>query len=106
MAFDILLTDLAKGNLKELRAYDRRIILDEIDKQLKDQPTVATRNRKKLETVVPPFEHDPPIWELRVGEYRVFYDVQDSEGTVTIRTVRRKTPDQTTEDLLHERDDA
>ena len=63
------------------------------------KPTVATRNRKRLEVASPSFEHVPPIWELRVGEYRVFYDVDESARTVYVRAVRLKEPHQTTEDI-------
>jgi len=34
---------------------------------------------------VPPFEAVPPIWELRVGNYRVFCDVDDEEQRVYVR---------------------
>lgn len=74
MAFDILFTDLAEQEIKELRAYDRRTIVAEMKKQLEHQPNVETRNRKCLENVVPDFEFDPPLWELRVDEFRIFYD--------------------------------
>jgi len=30
------------------------------------------------------------IWQLRVGDYRVFYDVNDEERLVIIRHVQRK----------------
>jgi len=41
-----------------------------------------------------------PVWQLRVGDYPVFYDVDDSEHTVYIRAVREKKTDQTTEDII------
>lgn len=47
-----------------------------------------TRNRKLLEPLVPDFEAVPPIWELRVGDYRIFYDVCEEEKIVYIRAVR------------------
>jgi mRNA-degrading endonuclease RelE of RelBE toxin-antitoxin system len=40
------------------------------------------------------------VWELRVGTYRVFYDVEESERRVIVRAVRRKLPGNTTEDIL------
>ena len=30
--------------------------------------------------LAPPWEHVPPVWELRVDEYRVFYDVAELAG--------------------------
>jgi len=41
-----------------------------------------------------------PIWELRVGEFRVFYDVDEEAQTVFVRAVRHKPPHKTTEEIL------
>jgi mRNA-degrading endonuclease RelE of RelBE toxin-antitoxin system len=41
-----------------------------------------------------------PIWELRVGEHRVFYDVSPSESVVYVRAVRRKPRGSKTENIL------
>jgi mRNA-degrading endonuclease RelE of RelBE toxin-antitoxin system len=41
-----------------------------------------------------------PIWELRVGEYLVFYDVSPTESVVYVRAVRRKRRGTKTEDIL------
>jgi mRNA-degrading endonuclease RelE of RelBE toxin-antitoxin system len=73
--------------------------VSELKRQLVRQPAVATRNRKRLESVSPAFEHVPPIWQLRIGEYRVFYDVDEAARTVYVRAVRLKEPDQRTEDI-------
>lgn len=106
MAYSVELTALALSNLKAIRAYDRRKIVAEIDQQLPHQPAVETRNRKKLDSLVPDFEHRPPVWELRVGDYRVFYDIDDESETVTVRTVRRKEHGQTTEEITHDADNS
>jgi mRNA-degrading endonuclease RelE of RelBE toxin-antitoxin system len=103
-SFDIQITDLAADELRAIRPYDRRRIVQEIHGQLERQPSVATKNRKRLDSAVPDFEHVPPVWELRVGEFRVFYDVDEAMRTVAIRAVRRKRQDQTTEDIIRERD--
>jgi len=42
----------------------------------------------------------PPVWQLRVGEYRVFYDVDREEMAVYVRAVRLKPPHKTTEEIL------
>ena len=101
MAFDVEFTVSAGRELKVIRASEKRRIVDEIEEQLTEQPAVATRNRKclvgKIETG---FEHIPPLWELRVGEYRVFYDVDSKANKVYVRAVRRKAQGQTTEDIL------
>jgi mRNA-degrading endonuclease RelE of RelBE toxin-antitoxin system len=98
MAYAIELSSLAVTDLKAMRVYDRRRVADAIDAQLQDQPGLETRNRKRLDRLVPEFEHHPPVWELRVGDYRVFYDIDDSAATVYVRTIRRKERGQKTED--------
>ncbi len=77
-----------------------RPILDRIEVQLRYAPTRQSRNRKILVGLVPPWEHVDPVWELRIGEYRVFYDVDESRSTVIIRAIRRKPPHRTTEEIL------
>ncbi len=49
--------------------------------------------------LTPSFDHELPVWELRVGPFRVFYDVQDEEQRVHVRAVRRKEPPQKTKDI-------
>ena len=87
-------------DLKRVRVHDRRRILDSIETQLSHQPTVSTRNRKILVDLTPEWEANPPIWELRVGAYRVFYDVDENQKEVYVRAVREKPPDKRTEDIL------
>ncbi|MFM7571796.1 MAG: type II toxin-antitoxin system RelE family toxin [Snowella sp.] len=98
--YAIEVTDLAIEELSNIRAFERRPILEAIRQQLTYEPTVITRNRKLLESLIPNFESVPPIWELRVGEYRIFYDVDKAEKIVYIRAIRRKTSEQTTEDIV------
>jgi mRNA-degrading endonuclease RelE of RelBE toxin-antitoxin system len=76
IAYSISVAD----DLKALGAPERSHILEEIDVQLIHEPLRGTRNRKILVGLVPPWEHVPPVWELRIGEYRVFYDVDEKRG--------------------------
>jgi mRNA-degrading endonuclease RelE of RelBE toxin-antitoxin system len=99
MAYDIVVHELAIKELESLRAFDQRRVLAEIREQLADQPSVATRRRKCLLDLTPSFEHELPVWELRVAEFRVFYDVAEEEKRVNVRAVRRKQPPQRTEDI-------
>jgi mRNA-degrading endonuclease RelE of RelBE toxin-antitoxin system len=86
--------------LKEVPAAKRTAILDTIEEQLLVEPMRETRNRKILEGVTPPWEHEAALWELRIREFRVFYDVQEEEQCVVIRAIRRKPPHKTTEEIL------
>lgn len=67
--FSIELTDEAERDLAFYRANERKAILDGIVTQLSFEPTVETPNRKRL--------RDSPLatWEVRIGKYRVFYEV-------------------------------
>ncbi len=88
------------GDLKKLRAGHRRRILDEVKQKLSQEPTRLTKHIKQLRRLVPPFEAVPPIWQLRSGDYRVFYDVDEAEQRVFVRALRRKPPHRRTEDIL------
>ena len=59
-----------------------------MDEQLVHQPTVETRNRK-------PMRPNPLApWELRIGNLRVYYDVEeDPEPVVYIRAIGVKERD-------------
>lgn len=65
-----------------LTARQRTIVLDAVDEQLAYQPAVETRNRK-------PMRPNPVApWELRIGDLRVYYDIQEEpEPRVTIVAV-------------------
>ncbi len=84
MAFAIKLSPHARVHIRQLRKRGQRIIVDAITLHLTHQPDLPTQNRKKLQ--------DNPLapWELRVGDYRVFYDVSPESGTVIIVAVGRK----------------
>jgi mRNA-degrading endonuclease RelE of RelBE toxin-antitoxin system len=82
------------------RDSQRRTIDREIQERLRESPCRQTKNRKLLENAPATFEHEPPLWELRVGSFRVFYDVDEADQVVFIRAVREKPPHAETEDVL------
>jgi len=98
--FTILFAESVKEDLKGLRVVDRRKILDLVERRLQGEPGRETGHRKILVGLVPPFDAVPPVWQLSVGEYRVFYDLDDSEKTVYVRAIRRKPPHKTTKEIL------
>jgi len=98
--YEIRIAEDVVRDLKKLSAYHRRMVLYAIEVQLCAEPTTETRNRKQLASLVPPWTAEPPIWELRVGEHRVFYDVSEKERVVDVRAVRKKPPGRTTEEIL------
>ena len=98
--FEIRFAESVEDELRKIQVYYRNRILDSIEEQLTHEPETATRNRKLLENLTPPWQTVAPIWELRVGEYRVFYDVSAAESVVYVRAVRKKPPGTSTEDIL------
>jgi mRNA-degrading endonuclease RelE of RelBE toxin-antitoxin system len=98
--FTIRFSESVVEDLAELRAFDRTYILDEIDNHLAYEPAKQTRNKKILVGLVPPWEHAGPVWELRVGEFRVFYEVADDVSQVSVRAIRHKPPHKTIEEIL------
>ena len=98
--FTVVFAESVKEDFKGLRAHDRRLLLETIEKQLTHTPNVVIKQRKLLHDLVPPFEAIPPIWQLRVGVFRVFYDVSEKERRVYVRAVRRKPPHLKTEEIL------
>lgn len=98
--FTLEYTEGVVDDLKALRTRDRKRVLDKIDEQLIHAPTQESRNKKIVVGLEPPWDHEVPVWELRVGSFRVFYDVNEAEQRVVIRAVREKPPHRTTEDIL------
>jgi mRNA-degrading endonuclease RelE of RelBE toxin-antitoxin system len=100
VVFTICYVESVAEDLAKVRAFERRHLLDQIDRQLSHEPARETRNKKPLRGLTPPWEHETPVWELRVNEYRVFYDVDEAAAQVVVRAVRRKPPHKTTEEIL------
>jgi len=66
----------AEDHLRALTARQQATVLDKVDEQLIHQPAVETRNRK-------PTRPNPLApWELRIGELRVYYDIEDAPNPV------------------------
>lgn len=98
--FEIRFARGVEQDLKALPAFHRTRLLDAMEKHLRDRPTFLARNRKLLVNLIPPWTAEPPIWELRVADYRVFYDVSETEAIVFVRAIRKKPPGKTTGEIL------
>jgi mRNA-degrading endonuclease RelE of RelBE toxin-antitoxin system len=82
--YRIVFTPSADEDLGWFRKTEQRIIVDAIIEQLRHEPMTTTRNRKPL--------RPNPIasWAIRVGEYRVYYDIDSAASLVTVRAVGYK----------------
>jgi mRNA-degrading endonuclease RelE of RelBE toxin-antitoxin system len=86
MDTEIVLSPDALDHLADLPVRDRRLLFDAIELHLSRHPTTVTRRRK-------PLRPNPlASWELRVDQYRVYYQVEhESEvATVTVVAVGKK----------------
>jgi mRNA-degrading endonuclease RelE of RelBE toxin-antitoxin system len=81
MKFDIAFTRTASDHVRSYRKFEQRIIFEAIDEQLSHEPTTETRNRKRLS------ESELSDWELRVQDFRFFYDVL-VEGDVRLVKIK------------------
>jgi mRNA-degrading endonuclease RelE of RelBE toxin-antitoxin system len=84
MAYEISITQEAEDDLAEWRVVDRKRISESILTQFTHQAEVESRHRKRLR------ENPIASWELRVDDFRVFYNVDGETVTVTIVGVGRK----------------
>ncbi|NJO50562.1 MAG: hypothetical protein HC840_15215 [Leptolyngbyaceae cyanobacterium RM2_2_4] len=62
-------------------AREQKIIRDALTTQLSYEPTVSTRNRKEMRSNL------LAVWELRIGNFRVYYDVDEGKSVVNIRAI-------------------
>jgi len=82
VAYRIDFSPEADEHIARLRAHQRTRLLDAIARQLTNQPMVETRHRK-------PLRPNPVAqYRLRVGELRVYYDVQQEEAPESVVVVK------------------
>jgi mRNA-degrading endonuclease RelE of RelBE toxin-antitoxin system len=74
--YEIEFTVEAEAHLDALTARDGKTVLDSLESRLGWQPTLETRNRKRLR----PNPLAP--WELRLGHLRVYFDVETEPARV------------------------
>ena len=62
---------LIERHMRSLTARQRSVVFAAVERQLRSEPAVETRNRKPL--------RPNPIapWELRIGGLRVYYEVHE-----------------------------
>jgi mRNA-degrading endonuclease RelE of RelBE toxin-antitoxin system len=72
----------ALDHLRAPTARQRTTLFEAVDRHLNLQPTQVTRNRKPMRP------NTLAVWELRVGNLRVYYDLEEEpEQAIFIRAV-------------------
>jgi mRNA-degrading endonuclease RelE of RelBE toxin-antitoxin system len=77
-------TEDAVEDLGQLCKFDQVRVVQAVETQLSHEPTKQTRNRKRLRP------NRLAKWELRVDNFRVFYDVQLDEQVVKTVAIGEK----------------
>jgi addiction module RelE/StbE family toxin len=84
-AYKIVLKRSAIADLDALRKYDAAQITDAMEKHLQHDPTKESKSRiKRLRGV------SNPDYRLRVGDYRVFYVIDEDARRVDVLRVMHK----------------
>lgn len=81
MAYSIRFTPQAAEQLRALRKFDQVRIRDAIVRHLRFRPDAETRNKKVLNSEL------LTMFELRVGDFRVFYDVISETDEVVVAAI-------------------
>jgi mRNA-degrading endonuclease RelE of RelBE toxin-antitoxin system len=79
--YEINLLPTAQEDLKSLRKFEQKDVVGGIKAQLRYEPTVETRNRKRLEP------NELAEWELRIGRFRVFYNVESDAQMIQVEAI-------------------
>ena len=98
--FTVELAVSARQELREMRPFDRQAVLERIRQVLTSQPDVETNNCKALHGLKVPWDQVGDTRELKVDEYRVFFEIETGTKNVVIKAIRPKPPHLTTEDIL------
>lgn len=82
--YEIEYTQEAIDDLRHFQKREQNMIVDGIDQQLRYEPTTETRNRKQMQI------NNLAKWELRIGEFRVLYNVDTQVRIVEIQRIGEK----------------
>ena len=82
--FEIKFTPDAIEDMRWFKKPERKRIIATLESQLRHEPAVETRNRKRLRP------NQLAEWELRVGRHRVFFDIDPANGLIKVEAVGYK----------------
>ncbi|MEI6514164.1 MAG: type II toxin-antitoxin system RelE/ParE family toxin [bacterium] len=91
--YDIRYAEQAADDIRCLRVFDQRALLDGIEQYLAHQPGQVSKSRIKAMA--------QPFWShfrLRIGDFRTYYDVDEERRAVNVLRVLKKTTQPTPEE--------
>jgi mRNA-degrading endonuclease RelE of RelBE toxin-antitoxin system len=91
--YEIRYASVAAADVRSLRAFDQRKVLEGIEQHLTFQPRFVSRSRIKI--MVQPFWSR---YRLRLDDFRVYYDVDEESRRVHVLRVLRKITESTPEE--------
>jgi mRNA interferase RelE/StbE len=71
MPFRVILTPSAAVDLDYFKRFEQRLMVDAFKRYLSHDADVESKRRKRLRA------NPLAPWELRLGKYRVFYELED-----------------------------
>jgi mRNA-degrading endonuclease RelE of RelBE toxin-antitoxin system len=88
LRYEIVFAYEVRGHLQFLTSREKAIVLDRIERHLRHDPRVPSRNRKLMR---PGWMS---TWELRLGNLRVYFEAEDEPfPIVSVVAVGRKERD-------------
>ena len=82
--YEIEYTPAAIVDLSHFQKHEQVKILEGVLVQLRYEPMIETRNRKPMRA------NAMAEWELRLGEFRVLYDVEEEVRIVEVQRIAQK----------------
>jgi mRNA interferase RelE/StbE len=92
-SYEIRYAASAVADVRTLRAFDQRKVLEGIERHLTFQPKLTSKSR--IKRMVQPFWSQS---RLRLDDFRVYYDVDEGSRRVHVLRVLRKTTGPTPEE--------
>jgi mRNA-degrading endonuclease RelE of RelBE toxin-antitoxin system len=91
--YEIRYAEEAVADVRGLRKFDQRKVLEGIELYLTHQPRLVSKSR--IKAMLQPFWSQ---YRLRIDEFRVYYDVDDESRRVQVLRVLGKTTQATPEE--------
>ena len=83
--YEIRYAEEAIADIRALRTFDQRKVLDAIEQYLAHQPGLESKSR--IKAMAQPFWSQ---YRLRIDDFRVYYDVDGAQPTVNVLRVLKK----------------
>jgi mRNA-degrading endonuclease RelE of RelBE toxin-antitoxin system len=84
MPFEVIFSASAEIDLDHYRIFEQRVIIDGIKLHLVVDADKESKRRKKMD------ENQLAPWELRLGDHRVFYEIDDDTHVKIIAVGHKK----------------